>query len=222
MALENVNAEFLAAVQSGNTARVEALLNQPGVDINTCDKDGNTALHLAAFADNPALFESLVTQGAATHIKNQQGQTALDCVGENIIAYARSMDITSLFDDTKSLNTDNLWAIIIAEQRPILTHAIAAVRSQETLQTMTHATTQIDREKTTTEKSGQNAIKIGGTSSKESPQKPNMEDWKGKPTERKWGDIHAQHNTNETDNTQTLQESPEVTQPTMTRTPRGP
>ena len=45
-----VQSGLLVASLTGNSGLVRQLIKQPGVDINLADKEGNTALHLAAQA----------------------------------------------------------------------------------------------------------------------------------------------------------------------------
>ncbi|GBN68931.1 Ankyrin-2 [Araneus ventricosus] len=43
-----VNEELLEAAQSGDSEKVNYLMKQPGIEVNTVDRNGNTPLHLAA------------------------------------------------------------------------------------------------------------------------------------------------------------------------------
>ena len=46
--------------------------------VNTADEDGNTPLHLAAYASNKAIVEALLAKGADKELKTGEGATAKD------------------------------------------------------------------------------------------------------------------------------------------------
>ena len=54
------------------------LLVEHGVDVNTFNVDGQTALHYAATRGRDRLVSYLVQQGARLDTKNRNGLTALD------------------------------------------------------------------------------------------------------------------------------------------------
>ncbi|MEN3258736.1 ankyrin repeat domain-containing protein [Sodalis endosymbiont of Spalangia cameroni] len=66
------------AVKSGNLSYVQELMAKSTDEINATDYDNNTPLHIAAYADEPAIVEQLLT---ATNInvmlKNRHGKDAL-------------------------------------------------------------------------------------------------------------------------------------------------
>ena len=80
--------EFFDAIQQGEYETVEELLVElitSGIDINTQDEDGNTALHKAVsynnngkFCNNDEIVELLVKNGAKIDVLNARGQTAID------------------------------------------------------------------------------------------------------------------------------------------------
>jgi ankyrin repeat protein len=68
---------LLYAVRQGNIDRVEGLLEE-NIDINTTDKDKNTALMIAAQKSNGLqLIKSLLKKQPALNKQNNAGQTAL-------------------------------------------------------------------------------------------------------------------------------------------------
>ena len=52
-----------------------------GLDVDAADRDGDTALHRAAFVPNPAAFAALVECGARPHARNVRGTAALGVLG---------------------------------------------------------------------------------------------------------------------------------------------
>lgn len=64
------------AVRSGDVAAVAALLDQ-GVDVDSLDRHGQTALMLAAHAGHVELVAFLVARGAALDITAKYGLSAL-------------------------------------------------------------------------------------------------------------------------------------------------
>lgn len=64
------------AVKDINEAKVRILVNE-GADVNARDKDGKTALHLAAPIGRYSLVEFLVEAGSDIHIKDNAHKTAL-------------------------------------------------------------------------------------------------------------------------------------------------
>ena len=72
--------EFLAVIQDGNYAQIEAILNTcPNRKelINAKDKFGNSVLHFGAHGDlqNPALIRLLLQRGAHVNARNDEGHT---------------------------------------------------------------------------------------------------------------------------------------------------
>ncbi len=72
-----LNAKFLKAAKKGDLAMVERMLIQAHDFVNTIDKRGNTALHLAAGEGYEATITLLVQQGALVNAKNAKGETPL-------------------------------------------------------------------------------------------------------------------------------------------------
>src|SRR5438093_5298538 len=68
---------LIEAVQRQDIQRVQMLLQQ-GADINQQEKlDGSTALHHAAYVDDPAIVAVLLKAGAKVNVTNQLGVTPL-------------------------------------------------------------------------------------------------------------------------------------------------
>lgn len=64
------------AATDGDAAAVQAALTQ-GVDVNSTDDAGNTALFLAATSQNISALTALLDAGADTEIANTHGNTPL-------------------------------------------------------------------------------------------------------------------------------------------------
>lgn len=65
-----------AASQNGHTDVIQVLLRH-NVDVEIEDKDGDRAVHHAAFGDEPAVIEILSKAGADLNARNKRRQTAL-------------------------------------------------------------------------------------------------------------------------------------------------
>ena len=57
--------------------KIKELVNKKGANLNFQDKDGQTALHKAAFYDHSEIVELLTNKGADPNIQDQYGGTAL-------------------------------------------------------------------------------------------------------------------------------------------------
>ncbi len=73
---------FIEAAKQGNISVIESLLNK-GIDINTIDKDGNTALIEATRHNQRACIQKLIEKGSKVNIKNNDGWTALIVASQN-------------------------------------------------------------------------------------------------------------------------------------------
>jgi len=69
--------EIILASAKRNTEKVEELLKK-GVNVNTQDKAGSTALHFAVMNDDKKLVKLLLDHNADPNIKSQQGYIASD------------------------------------------------------------------------------------------------------------------------------------------------
>lgn len=70
------NASFLRAARAGNLDKVVEYL-KGGIDINTCNQKGNTALHIASLAGQAEVVKVLVKEGANINAQSQNGFTPL-------------------------------------------------------------------------------------------------------------------------------------------------
>jgi ankyrin repeat protein len=73
---------FIEAAKEGNVSAIELLLDK-GVDVNTIDRDGNTALILAARYNQRACIQKLLEKGSNVDTKNTIGWTALMIASQN-------------------------------------------------------------------------------------------------------------------------------------------
>jgi ankyrin repeat protein len=89
------------AVQCAELSTVEYILAQPGVDINARNKDGNTALHLAADLGRPHVVRALLKHdGIKGFLPNYHGQHPID-LAQNADVYQQLQLAQSLFFDAK-------------------------------------------------------------------------------------------------------------------------
>ena len=82
-------------------------------EINNADRDGNTALHVAAKLNEADLVIFLIVKGADTELKNKSGDTPLHVAIEND-AYEAARALTSLGADIFALNAKGKSALEIA------------------------------------------------------------------------------------------------------------
>jgi len=81
--------EMMYAAREGDSDKVVAMLNR-GLDINACDYDKRTTLHLAAAEGNLKSAECLINEGANVH--------ALDRYGKNPLHYAVTNNHATIAD----------------------------------------------------------------------------------------------------------------------------
>ena len=82
-------------------------------EINNADREGNTALHVAAKLNEADLVIFLIVKGADTELKNKSGDTPLHVAIEND-AYEAARALTSLSADIFALNAKGKSALEIA------------------------------------------------------------------------------------------------------------
>jgi uncharacterized protein YcgI (DUF1989 family) len=68
------------AAKQGSGSIVLQILKQKGVNIDTVDYQGKSALYWAAFNNHPSIVENLLKAGANANLKNKDGETSLDTV----------------------------------------------------------------------------------------------------------------------------------------------
>ena len=73
---------LVAAARAGDMAAVRALLDA-GADVTGVEADGTTALHWAAYHDDPRLLDRLIAAGAEVDAANDLGVTALWTASQN-------------------------------------------------------------------------------------------------------------------------------------------
>ena len=65
----------------GRTKVAELLLKNK-VDVSVSNKDGNSALHMAAFLAHPEIVRFLLANGASVDAKNRKGETPIGNLSE--------------------------------------------------------------------------------------------------------------------------------------------
>ena len=86
---------LLRAAKEGRATFVERLMMHYGCDVNYLDKDGNTALHLAAYYGHADVVATLLNLGLISDltVKNKScNETALDCAKAGQEAYGKATD----------------------------------------------------------------------------------------------------------------------------------
>ena len=71
------NDELIMAIDSGDAEKVFWLLEEPGIDVNARNNDGETALIRAVENGNIDISKMLVEAGADVNVRNNDGNTAL-------------------------------------------------------------------------------------------------------------------------------------------------
>jgi hypothetical protein len=72
------NQQLIEAAYKGDTKKVESLLNSfVSCNVNATDSGGRTALHYAAFIEDPKMADLLIKAGANVDLKDVTGSTAL-------------------------------------------------------------------------------------------------------------------------------------------------
>ena len=104
--------ELLSAAKAAAAARVEALLGD-GVDPNTAQADGATALHWAAYHDDVEMADALLAATAAAGVANEFGATPLWLAAQNGSATMVNRLLGAAIDETEHTRgqTAMMWAI---------------------------------------------------------------------------------------------------------------
>jgi ankyrin repeat protein len=71
------------SIANGNEKCAQLLINQPSIDKNAQDKEGNTALMLACKTNQLNIVKLLLANHVAINLKNQQNETALKIASQN-------------------------------------------------------------------------------------------------------------------------------------------
>lgn len=103
-----LNKAFLSATFNASTNKMKQLL-KAGVDINTKDPFGNTALHDAAFFNDLEKIKLLIENGADINAKNQYGCTALHKTSDPQMA-------SELINNGIDLNAQTDWGSTAAHE----------------------------------------------------------------------------------------------------------
>jgi ankyrin repeat protein len=80
--MREIDEEFLKACRDGDLKKVKQLLKE-GVDVNTKDEDGWTALMYACLKGEKKVAEFLIEKGVDVNAKDKNGRTALMIAKEN-------------------------------------------------------------------------------------------------------------------------------------------
>src|SRR5688572_17064911 len=77
------SSDLLEAIRYGNHAEVQRLL-EAGIDVNTVDADGTSALMHAVLESDAALMKLLIERDAKVNAQNSAGSTALMYAATNL------------------------------------------------------------------------------------------------------------------------------------------
>ena len=94
-------------------------LSSPKVDVNLADRDGNTALHLAAKSGSVDVFDWLVARGARLDVTNHAGETPrlLALHTTNLAARIRFKAHADIFPAARDGKLETVAALLKAEPR---------------------------------------------------------------------------------------------------------
>ncbi len=88
------NNDFISSAQNGNIKKVQEFISS-GINVNTKNNHGNTALIAAASEGYTEIVECLINAKADINTKNKDGQTALMLASDNghyeIVVLLRSL-----------------------------------------------------------------------------------------------------------------------------------
>ena len=95
------------AAMRGNIKIVEHLVSLTGIDVNSRDKQGSTALHIAATYDNTAIVKVLLEHGADFTLEDKQSQTPLHRAAQEGCAGIIEAILEVLEDKESAMTTED-------------------------------------------------------------------------------------------------------------------
>ena len=85
--MSSTNRSLIEASRKGDVALVYQILEQGDADINQTDKDGETALTIAAENGHETIVKHLVEKGAEINHQNKKGSTGLIIAGGGVFLF---------------------------------------------------------------------------------------------------------------------------------------
>jgi ankyrin repeat protein len=101
--IEKINLQLVDAAAYGNLKKVKFLIEEDGVDINSRDDLGDTALHQSAKGGNIRIIKYLVEKKADLNIKNNDGKSPLHYA----VSEANFEAVKYLVENGADINTQN-------------------------------------------------------------------------------------------------------------------
>ena len=103
------NDELILAIDSGDEEKVTMLLEQPGIDVNVRNIDGETALIRAVENGNIDISKMLVEAGADVNVRNNDGNTALILASRT----GKEAIVEMLLTDNSYWDDDGIYRIVM-------------------------------------------------------------------------------------------------------------
>ena len=103
------NDELILAIDSGDEEKVTRLLEQPGIDVNVRNIDGETALIRAVENGNIDISKMLVEAGADVNVRNNDGNTALILASRT----GKEAIVEMLLTDNSYWDDDGIYRIVM-------------------------------------------------------------------------------------------------------------
>ena len=104
------NDELILAIDSGDEEKVTRLLEQPGIDVNVRNIDGETALIRAVENGNIDISKMLLDAGADVNVRNNDGNTALILASRT----GKEAIVEMLLTDNSYWDDDGIYRIVMA------------------------------------------------------------------------------------------------------------